>query len=170
MKLSEDAEGADALPGVKELREGEGAGRSEGKGAIEEGWIDARRGLLEDFCDFRLANAVPVFEGRVRVSFEEIDGAEEVVGVGVAGSKPEATAQMLGGAGIVLLLEGNAAAFDGKARIVGRETLTRFEGSICLVETAEVCERRSVKEIVVGCSRGEGLDALDYFLPLMGGG
>jgi hypothetical protein len=110
----EDAESVEARFCGEELRLAEDGGGREGEGSVEEQAVDAQVRVEVEGGDGRFLDAVPVLERGGEIAGEEVDGGEEVVGVGVVGIEAEGAAEPVGRGGILLLLKGDSGEFDGK--------------------------------------------------------
>ena len=130
------------------------AGRRKGKGAIEQDRIDAQPGLNAHVLNPGLADAVPIFERGLEVPLEEIEGREEVGGIGARWIQAQGAPEPFRRFGIALLFEGDAAEFEGEALIVGLAMTARKEGGAGLFPASELREGHAAVVVDVRCFLG----------------
>ena len=105
-----------------------------------------------DVLDERFVDPVPVFESCFEIAREEIDRSEKVIGVAVAGVKPQAMTEPRGRGLVALLLESYSREFDRKTLVIRGELMADQERIVCFVEAAELPERAAKVEVEIGVS------------------
>jgi hypothetical protein len=92
---------------------------------------------------------VPVFERGGDVALEEVNGTQEVIGVGIVGCETESLAQKMCGLGIAFLRESDSGELSGKARVTGREPSAILKRAFGFRHAIKMGKRRGVGEILV---------------------
>ncbi len=143
--------------------------RRQRQGAIEQGGLDAQRIVGADGLDLRLADAIPVFEGGFEITLQPVNGSQELVCVGIRGIETQGAPQPTGGAGIMLLFEGDAGKFDGKTLVAWRRPAAGEKSLARVVEPAKLCQGAPVVVVEVGVGRRRAFDFSDDFFPALVG-
>ncbi len=117
----------------------------------------------------RLAYPVPVFERCFQVALNEIDGAKEVVSIGILGIESKGEAQIAARFCRMLLLECDARQLDGKSFVVSSEPFSGAERDTRIIEASDLGQRASVHVLEVGRLVGDRLDFADDFCPALFG-
>ena len=97
----------------------------------------------------------------------EVDGSEEVVGVGILGIDSKSVAQIAAGAHRMLLLECDAGQLDGKPFVARSESLSGKERRTSLIETPGLGQCGSIRVFEIGRLVGDRLEFADDFCPAL---
>lgn len=158
----EETERVEAGAGGEEIGKQERLAGGEGEGAVEHVRVEAE-GRRIDMGEVGFASAVPELERGVEVGLQEVDGAEEIGGVGIGRTR---AAEVAGSFAETLLAEGDATEFEEETVIRGGEpeTFAKAEGGF--VEAAETGEGGAVEVFEIGSARGGVSSGVNDLRPL----
>src|SRR6266404_5436335 len=125
-----------------------------------------RSGVGRDRLKHRLAGAIPILERGLKIALHEVDRGQKVIGIAVVGREVQSTSKPSFSFGEVLLLEGYASQFGGKARIFGIGAESGFECGPGFLPAFQAGERGPVIKVEIRGSFG-GWRQFRDILPLL---
>src|SRR6266436_3988835 len=125
-----------------------------------------RSGVGRDRLKHRLASAIPTFERSLKIALHEVDRGQKVIGIAVVRRESQSTSKPSFSFGEVLLPEGYASQFRGKARVVGIGVESGFECGPGFFPAFQAGERGPVIKVEIRGSSG-GWRQFRDILPLL---